>query len=115
MVNFDSLGPIPKAPGGSGNLKFTIYTPPPSFFQRCIILNLKRIGAVRGYNEVKKCSNVNRHYIRYTCIMFSPHPGGKSAAPRIIFHNFGRSLPDLHHNVFSLFFTCAVVDKIFEN
>ena len=46
-----------------------------------------------------------------------PRLGGKTATPEDYkFHNFGRSLPALHHHAFSFSFTCAVVEeKIFEN
>jgi hypothetical protein len=52
----------------------------------------------RGYQEeVKKISNINRHYI--SCL--AP-PWGQNLYPKDNeIHNFGRGLPALHHHAFS--------------
>jgi hypothetical protein len=50
----DLFCPAPKAPGGAGNLKFTIYVP---LVQNGFISNLKRIGVVVIKKKLKmfKC------------------------------------------------------------
>jgi hypothetical protein len=72
----------------------------PPLFQRCIISNLKRIGAVVIKRKLK---------------MFK-FPWGQNYYPEDYkFHNFGTGLLALHHHAFSFSSTCGVVEKkIFE-
>ena len=79
----------------------------PSLSQRCIILNLRRIGAVVNKKYGKKYTNVNIHYT--SCLAL---PWGQNFYPEDNeIHNFSRSFPALYHHAFCFSYIQVVSEK----